>query len=92
MNIFLHRNSKGFYSIIGLLLSLAIICLLVYMMTNRYAKKPIKDQPQNDFISSQGINTSNYQGVLESTKKKIHAIEQERLDRSNDVLKQMQGR
>ncbi len=77
MNSYL-RNKKGFASLIGLVLAVAIVCFLAYIALNTYFKRPIADKSLNQTLSEQKIDTTSYQSLIKSTKSKIEDITQQR--------------
>ena len=70
MNI---KNEKAFMSLIGLLLSIAIIVFVAYKVYNVYLKPSMSQETKKD-LSSQGFDTSSQMGALQSSKQKINDI------------------
>jgi hypothetical protein len=71
----------SFFSLLELLLVLAIILFLSQRFLNMYFKKPNLDKETEEAISGQGINTSSYRGVLDSTRDKIRDINKQLINR-----------
>ncbi|MFH0732352.1 MAG: hypothetical protein V2A72_05475 [Candidatus Omnitrophota bacterium] len=79
-----NRNSKGFFSIVGLLLAAALIMVLVYIMMRNYVNPPI-DAKEKEALGKSGIDSSSYKGILDSTKKKIQDINKQKQNQANDA-------
>lgn len=81
------KNNKGFFSMVGLLLSVAIVCFLAYFALNVYFKPSpvVGDKETQTQMSQEGINTSSYQSLLDSTKERIKKVEQQELNRPNEI-------
>ena len=81
-----NRNS-GFVALLGLLLSAAIVCIMAYIALNYYFKKPaLPENIDNSLsVSSQGINTSTYKSVIDTTKKKVQEIEKQEREHAQQL-------
>ena len=66
---------KGGFTIIGILIVLVIIALLFYKVLNVYFKKPPVDKETEKVLNQQGIDTANYQSIVDTTRDRIHSIE-----------------
>jgi hypothetical protein len=64
-------NQKGFAGIVGLLVSMAAVCLLVYFVVTVYMKNPVTDTNTRRVMSEQGINTSDPGKIVDDVKKKV---------------------
>ncbi len=80
MNI---KGEKAFMSLIGLLLSIAIIVFVAYKVYNLYLKSPSMSQETRESLSSQGIDTSSQTGAFQSSKQKISEINKAMKDQAN---------
>jgi len=63
---------KGF-ALLEILLVLLVIAILYVAMT-MYYKKPMPDKESQKLLSSQGIDTTSYKTILDSTKKKLQDV------------------
>lgn len=77
------KNNKAFMSLLGLLLSIAIIVFVAYKVYNLYLKSPSMSQETRESLSSQGIDTSSQAGAFQSTKQKVSDINKVIRDRAN---------
>ncbi|MGD0336698.1 MAG: shikimate kinase [Candidatus Omnitrophota bacterium] len=80
------RNS-GFIALLGLLLTAAIICIMAYIALNYYFKRPaLPENIDNSLsMSGQGINTSTYKSVIDTTKKKVQEIEKQEREHAQQL-------
>ena len=81
-----HKKEEGFVSMLGLLLSIAIIFFLAYKMYTNYFTKPLLDTQTQKAVSGQGINTSNPQTIVQSTRDSIKGIEKKMQDQQKEYL------
>lgn len=80
----MQRNYKGgVFSLIELLLVLAIILFFSYKALNSYFKKPDLDKNTEKALSQQGINTSNYGTILNSTRSQVQDINRRLIKRTD---------
>ena len=91
-------DRKGFGTLIGLLLTLIIVCLIFYVAAKVYfgdsteenpavrMEKPVKEQAQEV-----GIDTTTQKAVLHSTVKQIKEIERQQQESADQILRQMSG-
>jgi predicted membrane protein len=82
---YFYKERNGFFTILGTLLAVAIILFLCYLLLNNYFKKPLLDNKTQGVLSEQGINTSNYRTILDSTKDKLKDIEKQALNREGQL-------
>lgn len=75
----IHNIRTGF-ALIEILLTLAVILFLYYMVTNFYFKKTPVEKKTAEALSEQGIVTTNYKTILDTTKDKIKAVQKSRSD------------
>jgi hypothetical protein len=75
-----YSNEKGFASLIGMLVALALICFFVYYMMNTYFKAQVS-LPESSGINSGSDNSpANYQSVISNTRNKVEAINKKSMD------------
>ena len=74
------KEEKGFLMYIGLIFAVAIILFLAYYLFNTYYKKPSFEESIQESLSTQGIDSSNYRSVVDSTRKKVDDIERQMLE------------
>ncbi len=79
-----NKDRRGF-TLLGLLLAIAIVCVLYYIAVNTYFKKPILDKSTEKSLSEQGIDISSHQAILESTKEKLEDINKKLLNKSRQI-------
>lgn len=70
---------------IELLLVLAIIMFIAFKVFNLYFKAPSLNKETQRVISTQGIDTTNSQSIVESTKKKLQDIQNQRMDEMDNI-------
>lgn len=80
-----HRLKQAFLSLLGLLVTVAIICILAFTTFKFYFQKPVLDEPSEKFIQEQNINTTNYQSILSSTKDKLKSATQTENEHTNEL-------
>ncbi len=68
-----------------LILVLVIILLLFKQALNSYFKKPYFDKKTEQALSEQGIDTTNYKAILDSTKEKIKNIDKQLMDQEKRI-------
>ena len=78
-------SNKGFVSLLGLILSIAIICILFYISLKVYFKKLLPEGEIKKSLEGQGIDTSSYPAVLDSSKKKIEDINRQIHERDRQL-------
>ena len=72
------KNSKIGSTLLHVFLALLIIAILFLLFTkSAHNNHDSADSPKG-FIQSQGLDTSSYKGALDSTKKKLQEIEEQR--------------
>ena len=64
---------------------LVIILLLFKKGLNVYFKKPYLDKKTEQTLSEQGIDTTNYKAILDSTKEKIRNIDKQLMDQEKRI-------
>jgi hypothetical protein len=90
--IHLLRSKNGWTSLIGMLIAMAIIAFLfvTYLRPGEQPKdlKAI-DQATSSTAKEAGIDTSSHLSVLESSKKRIAAIEEMNKNRGDELMKEI---
>jgi uncharacterized tellurite resistance protein B-like protein len=79
-------SKGGFFTLIGMILAIAIIALLMYFVVNTYLKQPKgmdKDTAQE--LRKHDIDPSNYQTILDSTRQKMDQINKQRMRRFDQL-------
>ena len=72
-------NLRGsFLSLLEIIIVLAIILFMAQRMIQGYFNKPVMDKQVETIAHDAGINTANYQSVVQSTKDKIKNIMEQR--------------
>lgn len=71
------KDRKGFVSLLGLLLAMAIIFFLGYKAYGTYLSKPKTDSKTTQALSESGINTSNNISTFQSMKERLKEINTE---------------
>ena len=81
-------NNKGFIGLVGLIVTAAILCFMVYFVLARYLGNPSArmDQPTKRAVEESGIDLGTQASVLESTKSKIKEIEDLENKRADDLM------
>ena len=74
---------------LGIIFSLLITSYLFYIVLNAYFRKPSSDKNIDKALSEQGIDTSSYQRIEETTRKKINDITKEHFNELENVEKQL---
>ncbi|MFH1359540.1 MAG: hypothetical protein ABIJ41_00690 [Candidatus Omnitrophota bacterium] len=82
-------NEKGFASLIGMLLAIAIVAFLAYKAITTYYQKPSADQETQKTMKEQGIDTSTYRSALDSAKQKTAGIEKMMQEREDLLQKDL---
>ena len=69
-------NNKGFMGMVGLILTVAIICFMAYFVYKKYMLKPTgMDQNTQSMAQEAGFDTSSQTGILSSAKSIIKDAE-----------------
>jgi len=84
------NDHRGFVGLICLLLAIAIVIYLFAVSGSRYfSPAPVTKKAIKEAAPDAKIDASSYTSVLESTKKQIKVIEQQGLERPNEIMKEM---
>jgi len=80
------KDNKGFVYIIGLLITVLIMCFVSYSV---FFKKGSKKNGDDEYLAQSGIDTSNAKTILDTSRKSIKDVEQKMVDRESELLKQL---
>jgi hypothetical protein len=83
-------NEKGFFSLIGMLVALALVCFSVYYMMNTYFKTTVSVPAQSGLSSGPESSEANYQSIVTNTRNKVEDINKKSMDtlkQADDALK-----
>jgi hypothetical protein len=83
-------DEKGFVSLIGMLVALALICFFVYYMMNTYFKAQVSLPEQAGVSAGPGNTGANYQSIITNTREKVETINKKSMDslkQTEDALK-----
>ena len=72
--------------LIELLVVLAIIMFIASKVFKSYFMKPSLDKETQEVISGQGIDTTGYQTLIDSTKKKLQNIQGHHIEELGNVV------
>lgn len=79
------RNRKGYFALLGLIVSLAVALIIVFILFNINSSHPIINKDTKKTFLEQGIDTSNYQAIKESTKNKMEEINRQYEKQLNSI-------
>lgn len=83
-------NREGFLSLLGVLIALVIISMFVSYLLNTYFKvSGVPADKQNILNPSAGINTSNYQSLIDSAHSSVDAINKRQQSQYDEIMKQV---
>ncbi len=77
-------SESGFLTLPGLLFAAAIIAVLCFSAWKAYFKNPSLDKDTQESLSKQGVDTSSYQGILDSTRDEVDKVSREALEREKE--------
>jgi type II secretory pathway pseudopilin PulG len=84
------KNSKGgIFTILEILIVLVIISFLFTKFSKIYFGSPVANKEINRQLQEQGIDTSNARAVIDSTKSKVEAINQEAIKHQQEMEEQL---
>ncbi len=81
----INSRNYGFASLLGLVITLMIICVLVYFIFNVYFKMPGVDEETKEAFSQHGIDSSSYKTILDSTQGKVQDLNKQLRDRTKAI-------
>lgn len=72
----MRKEFKAGFALIEIVLVLVIVYLIVNMVVNLYFKKPIiVNKEEAKVLTQEGIDTTNYQTIVNSVKEKVEGIQ-----------------
>ncbi len=74
------KLNSGFAGILGIIITLAIICVIVLVVFKDKNDGIVNKQIKND-LSKEGINTATYKTTIDSTRQKINVVNKDYSDR-----------
>ncbi len=74
------RKVRAGFMFIELLLVLAVIMFIAFKVFKSYFKSPSLNKEAQRVISEQGIDATNYKSIIDSTKKKLRDIQDQRME------------
>jgi len=77
------KRSRTGFGLIELVLVLLTIILLYYLSAKFYFKRPSLNKEVEKTLVQQGIDTTNYKTILDSTKAKLNNIQKQQEERAN---------
>jgi uncharacterized protein YneF (UPF0154 family) len=75
------KKTKTGFMFIELLLVLVIIMFIAFKVFNVYFKNPSLNKETQRVISGQGIDTTSYKSIIDSTKKKLQDIQDQHMEK-----------
>ena len=78
------HDKNGFVGILGVLVAVCIIFYLCTIALKTYVKNPKLEEATKDANLGNGIDASNYQAVLESSKAAINELNTQTLQREKE--------
>jgi hypothetical protein len=88
---YIFKSLRGsFFTLLEIIIVLAIVLFMAQKMLKNYFDSPIKDKQTETIAHEAGIDTANYQSVMQSTKDKINNIMDQRqrdLDHNFNTVK-----
>ena len=79
------KKIKTGFMLIELLVVLAIIMFIASKVFKSYFMKPTLDKETQKVISEQGTDTTSYQSVIDSSKKKLQDIQDKHMKELNNI-------
>jgi hypothetical protein len=73
-------NEKGFFALIGMVVTLGLICFFVYYMMNNYFKPALSVPAQSGLSSGSENSGANYQSLISNTRNKVEEINKKSMD------------
>ena len=80
------RKIKAGFMFIELLLVLTIIMFIVFKVFDLYFKQSSLNKETQKVISEQGIDTTSYKSIIDSTKKKLQGIQDQNMEKLGNVI------
>jgi competence protein ComGC len=85
MNIRSFKNNRGFIGLLEILIAIVIIGFLMYIMLKRYAGTPVLDKDTKNAMSEQGIDSTNYKTIVDTTRTSVQAIQEKEAQRLKEI-------
>ena len=85
MNILSFKNNKGFIGLLEILIAIVIIGGLMYFMLKRYTTTPVLDKDTKKAMSDQGIDSTNYKTIVDTTRTSVQAIQEKQAQRLKEI-------
>lgn len=80
------KNRKGYFALLGLIVSLVVALVVCYLVFKSYLVPLHTDKADdNKLFKSEGIDTSSYQSIKDSTKKKMDEINKQYEKQLNSI-------
>jgi len=79
----MRKQSRAGFALIELLLVLLVIIFLYYLVPKFYFKKPSLNKEVEQTLVHQGIDTTNYKTILDSTKAKLANIQKQEAEQAD---------
>lgn len=73
------------FMFLELLLVLVIIMFIAFKVFESYSKKPVLNKETEKVMSEQGIDTTSYKSIIDSTKSKLEDIQNRRVDQLDTI-------
>jgi hypothetical protein len=77
------RRIKAGFMLIEILLALAAIIFIVFKVSKLYLKPPVLNQQTQKIIAEQGIDTTSYKTIIDSTSNRVEDIQKKHFDDLN---------
>lgn len=81
------NQERGFLSLLGIVASLIIVCILLYLLLNTYFKKTVPDKRIGIGVTAPNIDTSSYKSIVDSTKNTVENINKQREAQLDEFMK-----
>ena len=78
-------SSKGFISLLGLVLTLAIITIVLSMLLKVYFRRPVSTYEDQELFSQEDGDVSTHQGILDNTRKTLEDYNKSILEREREI-------
>jgi hypothetical protein len=80
-------GERGYLSLIGLLISIAIACFLFYFLLNTYFKSIATDGTIYNSTVNSSANTAGYQSIVKTTRSAIDNINKQHQAQIDELIK-----
>ncbi|MBP7216279.1 MAG: hypothetical protein KBA46_03230 [Candidatus Omnitrophica bacterium] len=79
------RQTERGFGLLEIVLTAAILLVVYFILMKVYFKKTIMREESQRVTIDAGIDTSNYQSILDSSRDKIHAIQRQHSSQLEDM-------